>query len=190
MKAVFPEVPQHVLDHRSRTGADMWDEMWEGVLHMPPVPNREHQDLALTLAFWLRTHWAVPRGNRVHGPINVASPGGWPNDYRIPDLVLLTPERFETAVRTNPARTADRQPPFSNITHGQAIPEWKGGQIPRKIPKQLESRALLPNRSIFSKQIRAFVPEVTSDRPQCPPATVAAERAVRGTRGVPFALRS
>jgi Uma2 family endonuclease len=73
----------------------MWDEMWEGVLHMPPVPNREHQDLALTLAFWLRTHWAVPRGNRVHGPINLASPGGWPNDYRIPDLVLLTPDRFE-----------------------------------------------------------------------------------------------
>ena len=95
MKAVMPQVPQHLLDHRARTGADRWDEMWEGVLHMPPVPNREHQDLALTLAFWLRTHWADPLGNRVHGPINVASPGGWPNDYRIPDLLLLTPDRFD-----------------------------------------------------------------------------------------------
>jgi Uma2 family endonuclease len=27
--------------------------------------------------------------------VNVASPGGWPNDFRIPDLVLLTPERFD-----------------------------------------------------------------------------------------------
>jgi Uma2 family endonuclease len=31
---------------------------------------------------------------RVYHNINVASPGGWPNNYRIPDLVLLTPERF------------------------------------------------------------------------------------------------
>jgi Uma2 family endonuclease len=29
-----------------------------------------------------------------HHNINVASPGGWPNDYRIPDLVLVSPERF------------------------------------------------------------------------------------------------
>jgi Uma2 family endonuclease len=30
----------------------------------------------------------------VHHQVNVALPGGWPNDYRIPDLVLLAPERF------------------------------------------------------------------------------------------------
>jgi Uma2 family endonuclease len=30
----------------------------------------------------------------VYHQINVASIGGWPNDYRIPDLVLLLPERF------------------------------------------------------------------------------------------------
>ncbi len=26
--------------------------------------------------------------------MNVASPGDWPNNYRIPDLVLLAPDRF------------------------------------------------------------------------------------------------
>jgi hypothetical protein len=31
---------------------------------------------------------------RAYHNINVASPGGWPNDYRIPDLVLITPPRF------------------------------------------------------------------------------------------------
>lgn len=61
---------------------------------MPPAPNREHQDFLMTLGAWLQTHWAAALGNRVHGPINLASPGGWPNDYRIPDLVLLTPDRF------------------------------------------------------------------------------------------------
>jgi Uma2 family endonuclease len=26
--------------------------------------------------------------------VNIASPSGWPDNYRIPDLVLLTPDRF------------------------------------------------------------------------------------------------
>ena len=38
---------------------------------------------------WLQARWGAPQGNRVHIQINVASPGGWPDDYRIPDLVLL-----------------------------------------------------------------------------------------------------
>jgi len=95
MKAVMPVVPEHILQWRKTTGADCWDEMWEGVLHMTPEPNRAHQDLQGALYSWLRVHWAVPKGNRVFPPINIASPGGWPNDYRIPDLVLLTPDRFQ-----------------------------------------------------------------------------------------------
>ena len=95
MKAVMPEVPPHILEWRRRTGAERWDEMWEGVLHMPPMPNREHQDLEGALETWLRMYWARPRGNKVYHQINLASVGGWPNDYRIPDLVLLTPERFD-----------------------------------------------------------------------------------------------
>jgi Uma2 family endonuclease len=94
MRAIIPNMPADVLAFRKRTGADRWDEMWEGVLHMPPMPNREHQDLEGTLETYLRLHWAPLRGARVYHQINVASPGGWPNDYRIPDLVLLTPERF------------------------------------------------------------------------------------------------
>lgn len=94
MKAVMPEVPQHFLESRARIGADRWDEMWEGELHMPPAPNRSHQDLILSLARWIWTYWAQPLGNRVHQQINVASVGGWPHNYRVPDLVLLTPDRF------------------------------------------------------------------------------------------------
>jgi Uma2 family endonuclease len=39
-------------------------------------------------------HWARPHQARVYHQINVAAPGGWPHNYRIPDLVLLKPERF------------------------------------------------------------------------------------------------
>jgi len=95
MKAVMANVPPHVLEWRQQTGACQYDEIWEGVLHMPPMPNREHQDLEGSLETWLRLHWARPLGNKVYHQINVASPRGWPDkNYRVPDLVLLTPQRF------------------------------------------------------------------------------------------------
>ncbi len=95
MKAVMSVVPEHILEWRRRSGADQWDEMWEGVLHMAPSPNREHQDFEFDLEAWLRVHWAKPSGGRVYHQINVSEPGNWPNNYRIPDLVLLTPARFD-----------------------------------------------------------------------------------------------
>ncbi len=94
MKAVMANVPEHILEWRRRTGADQWDEMWEGVLHMAPSPNRHHQDIEGSLESWLRKYWAEPNGCRVYHQINVSEPGTWPNNYRIPDLVLLTPSRF------------------------------------------------------------------------------------------------
>jgi len=94
MKAVMANVPEHILEWRRRTGADRYDEMWEGVLHMAPVPNRDHQELALALAVWLRFNWAELNGCRVYLELNIAECGAWPDNYRIPDLVLLTPARF------------------------------------------------------------------------------------------------
>jgi len=32
MSAIFPDI----VAFRKQMGADRWDEMWEGVLHMPP----------------------------------------------------------------------------------------------------------------------------------------------------------
>jgi Uma2 family endonuclease len=94
MKAVMATVLPDVLAWRKRIGADRYDEMWDGVLHMPPMPNRMHQDFVWGLETYLRLVWAAPREARVYHEINVASIGGWPNDYRVPDLVLLLPERF------------------------------------------------------------------------------------------------
>jgi Uma2 family endonuclease len=94
MKAVMSEVPADILAWRKRTGADRWDEMWEGVLHMPPMPNREHQELEWAMETYLRMHWARPRKAKVYHNVNVALPGGWPHDYRIPDLILVSPERI------------------------------------------------------------------------------------------------
>jgi len=94
MKAVMSNVPPEILAWRKTTGADRWDEMWEGVLHLAPAPNRVHQDLSFALEAYLRNHWARPNGCKAYREINVAPPGGWPHSYRIPDLVLLSPDRF------------------------------------------------------------------------------------------------
>jgi Uma2 family endonuclease len=95
MKAVMANVPEHILEWRRRTGADQWDEMWEGVLHMAPSPNRDHQDIEGALEAWFRQRSAELGGSRVYHQINVSEPGTWPNNYRIPDLVLLMPQRFQ-----------------------------------------------------------------------------------------------
>ncbi len=89
MRAVMAEVPADFLQLRRHRGADIWDEMWEGVLHMPPAPNIAHQDFEYALEAWLRTYWAYVPERRVYHGVNVAPAGGWPDDYRIPDLVLL-----------------------------------------------------------------------------------------------------
>jgi Uma2 family endonuclease len=94
LRAVMPVALPEVLAWRKKTGADRWDEMWDGVLHMAPAPNRYHQDLEGGLEAFLRQHWAPRTRGKVYHQINVARPGRWPNDFRIPDVVLLSPERF------------------------------------------------------------------------------------------------
>ena len=49
MKADIPVVPDELLEQRRRTGADQWDELWDGVLHMSPMPSPEHQELEYQL---------------------------------------------------------------------------------------------------------------------------------------------
>ena len=39
------EVPEALVEERRRTGADRWDELWEGELHMLPPPSGLHQRL-------------------------------------------------------------------------------------------------------------------------------------------------
>lgn len=94
MKAVLVEVPDHFMERRKRTGEDQWDEMWDGVLHMPPMPNFYHQDLGSALQGYLQRRWARSIRAKVLHEINLASTGGWPDNYRIPDLLLLTRGRF------------------------------------------------------------------------------------------------
>jgi Uma2 family endonuclease len=99
LRAVMPVVPPEIVALRKESGADQWDEMWEGVLHMSAAPNLEHQDLEGDLATWLRIHWAWPRGGKVTQQANLAASRHWRRDYRIPDIILLSRERLSIRKR-------------------------------------------------------------------------------------------
>jgi Uma2 family endonuclease len=58
------------------------------------MPNRFHQDIEGALETFLRSIWAPRAKAKVYHQINLASIGGWPKNYRIPDLLIVLPERF------------------------------------------------------------------------------------------------
>jgi Uma2 family endonuclease len=90
MKAVLVEVPESLLEERRRTGADRWDELWEGELHMVPPPSGLHQRLGMELAMVLN-----PLAKAV-GLVGSYETGlyrpGTDLDYRVPDQVYARPE--------------------------------------------------------------------------------------------------
>jgi Uma2 family endonuclease len=87
---VILELNPAELLRRKKTGEDRWDEMWEGVLHLPPAPRYEHQRMADRLvAFLLGLLERTDRGVVVSG-INVFRTD---DDYRIPDLAFVSKGR-------------------------------------------------------------------------------------------------
>lgn len=97
MRAVISQMPKHWVDERKNSEAAQWDEMWNGVLHMPPMANRLHQNIAKELMIYLDRHWEKPGRGRVNQEVNLTTPedeAAWTLNYRIPDLVLLDPPRF------------------------------------------------------------------------------------------------
>lgn len=97
MRAVIAEMPKRWLAEHKASEAAQWDEVWNGVLHMPPMPNRLHQRFNRDLVNYLQARWAKPRGGQVDQEVNLTTPEDerdWINNYRIPDAVLLPPDRF------------------------------------------------------------------------------------------------
>jgi Uma2 family endonuclease len=92
VKVIMPVALPDVMELCKRHREDRWDEMWDGVLHMPPLPNLEQQELEGSLETYLRQRWAPGRKAKVYHQVVVAPANGWPNNYRVPDLVLLLPE--------------------------------------------------------------------------------------------------
>jgi Uma2 family endonuclease len=78
------DVPESLLDERRRQGLDVFDEIWEGVLHLVPPPSGDHQRLELELGSVFLA--AAKR----HGLVASNETGLFAadDDYLVPDIVV------------------------------------------------------------------------------------------------------
>jgi Uma2 family endonuclease len=87
MRTLLPDPPppafEELLERRRHRGLDRRDEVWQGVLHMNPVPHSRHAQLQAHLLELLGP-LARARGLVALGEFNV----GDQDDYRIPDAGL------------------------------------------------------------------------------------------------------
>jgi len=81
-------MPEAWLEERARLGLDLFDEMWEGVLHAVPPPGLLHQRIGSELHAFLKPILRR-RGIEVLYETGVHRPGSHGKDYRVPDLVFF-----------------------------------------------------------------------------------------------------
>ncbi len=88
-----PELEKQLLAAREAMGADRFDEVWEGVYVMAPMPNDEHQDLVALLKSILVEIVRWPGLGEVRPGVNVSNRrDDWKQDYRVPDVAVFLKE--------------------------------------------------------------------------------------------------
>jgi Uma2 family endonuclease len=90
-----PVLEQQILAQRIARGGDRYDEVWEGVYIMPPMPNDEHQMLVGRFTRILDEVLGDSELGEVRPGVNLSDrTDGWQQNYRVPDVaVFLTDTR-------------------------------------------------------------------------------------------------
>src|SRR4051812_24595495 len=84
-----PTVEEQIRAHRAETGADRYDEVWEGTYVMAPLPTNDHQDLVGEFDLILRVVVKAAGLGRVFPGANVSDREiDWLQNYRCPDVVV------------------------------------------------------------------------------------------------------
>jgi Uma2 family endonuclease len=85
-----PRLVERLKAEREACGGDRYDEVWDGVYIMPPLPNNEHQSLASRLGGVLQ--WVIewPGLGSVFVGVNVSDREvQWEHNYRAPDVAVF-----------------------------------------------------------------------------------------------------
>jgi len=92
-----PLLEEQLIARRQETGADRYDEVWEGMYVMAPMPNNEHQELVGKLTTILEVVVQWQGLGRVFPGINISDrKDDWQSNYRCPDMaVFLNDTRAE-----------------------------------------------------------------------------------------------
>jgi Uma2 family endonuclease len=83
-------VEARVRSERQASDAARWDEVWAGVLVMPPMPNNEHQRLVLKLCSVFSNLIDWDAGDCCLPGANVSDrEADWQFNYRVPDVLVI-----------------------------------------------------------------------------------------------------
>lgn len=84
------EVEEAIIADRQARGIDRWDEVWEGVYVMPPIPNDEHQEVQAELVGVLQVAVKWAGLGQVRPGVNVSDrKADWKHNYRCPDVAVF-----------------------------------------------------------------------------------------------------
>jgi Uma2 family endonuclease len=90
MRALLLEPDPKWLEERRRLGRDRFDEVWDGVLHVVPSPNAEHQGFEGDLEAVLRP-LVIPLGFKVFHNLDLLDRTKGDFNYRQPDIAIVSP---------------------------------------------------------------------------------------------------
>ena len=83
---------ERLIAERQASGADRFDEVWDGVYVMSPMADMEHQRIATQLVSALVQAMQCEPAAEVVGPVNASDrEAGWTHNYRVPDAVVILP---------------------------------------------------------------------------------------------------
>ncbi len=81
---------ERLLAERAASGADRYDEVWDGIYMMAPMPNDEHQQIVSRLAAIFQEVIDWPGLGHVRPGVNVSDrKEDWTNNYRVPDVAVF-----------------------------------------------------------------------------------------------------
>ncbi|MEX0704739.1 MAG: Uma2 family endonuclease [Planctomycetales bacterium] len=87
------DLEAELIAERRRTGADRYDEVWDGVYVMAALADDEHQELVNGLAAVLTVAVDWVRLGKVRPGVNVSDrDSDWKKNYRCPDVVVFLNE--------------------------------------------------------------------------------------------------
>ncbi len=85
-----PRLEERLKAEREASGADRYDEVWEGITMMTPLPNNEHQKIATRLACVLQEIVGWPGLGDICAGANLSDRvEGWEHNYRVPDVAVF-----------------------------------------------------------------------------------------------------
>jgi Uma2 family endonuclease len=83
---------ERIRAERKAAGTDRWDEVWDGVYILMPLPNDEHQEILTQFSAILAVLADLPADSEVRAGVNVSDRENWTKNYRCPDVVVFLPD--------------------------------------------------------------------------------------------------